>query len=256
MAPETPAWSIRLLTLVAALGPSAGTAPDATGAAPDAVREEAWLLLNSSIHMKLRAIAPALGRFDPADLADIAAQKSLELLRRAEEGAWNVGGRSAGELAGFLGQVARHGLVDHLRRRERDVQPAAAGDDDGGRSGGRAGPDLDAQPARGPAPDAAVERREFAAALRACAGELSERSRTIWLLRVFYELPSREIAAHPEIRLQPGHVDVLLQRAREALRACMERKGFAPREMPPGTFAALWRAFRMGGRPAPEGGKR
>lgn len=113
MAPETPAWSIRLLTLVSALGPSAGTAPDA-------VREEAWLLLNSSIHMKLRVIAPALGRFDPADLADIAAQKSLELLRRAEEGAWDVGGRNAGELAGFLGQVARHGLVDHLRRRERD----------------------------------------------------------------------------------------------------------------------------------------
>ena len=93
--------------------------------------------------------------------------------------------------------------------------------------------------------DARVKRGEYAAALCGCAERLKPRSRSIWLLRVLFELPSKQIATHPEVTLNPGHVDVILQRCRQIIRDCMQKLGYEPRDMPPGTFAELWKAFRL-----------
>jgi DNA-directed RNA polymerase specialized sigma24 family protein len=89
-----------------------------------------------------------------------------------------------------------------------------------------------------------VERREFARALRKCAEALDARSRLIWFFRVFYSMATKDIAIHPNIDLKTGHVDVLLQRARKAIRKCMQSSGFDPNEIPRGAFAELWSAFR------------
>jgi hypothetical protein len=56
-------------------------------------------------------------------------------------------------------------------------------------------------------------------------------------------MSSKRIAVHPEILLKPGHVDVLLQRARKAIRDCMTKKHQDPEEIPPGAFAEIWAAF-------------
>jgi DNA-directed RNA polymerase specialized sigma24 family protein len=72
---------------------------------------------------------------------------------------------------------------------------------------------------------------------------MQPRSRRIWLFRVFYEMPTRDIASHPDISLKPGHVDVLLQRCRETIRDCMRAKGHDLHEIPPGTFIEMWRCF-------------
>jgi hypothetical protein len=71
---------------------------------------------------------------------------------------------------------------------------------------------------------------------------------TVWIFRVFLEMSTRQIAAHPEIAMKPGAVDVALARTRDKVRVCMKRRGFDPRDMPPGTFAVLWAEFRLGRR--------
>ncbi|NNE43225.1 MAG: hypothetical protein HKN12_03380, partial [Gemmatimonadetes bacterium] len=99
-------------------------------------------------------------------------------------------------------------------------------------------------PARAERPEDRLERRRFAESLRDCAGQLTARDRTVWFFRVFYDLSSREIAGHPEVGLKAPHVDVILQRCRQAVRKCMDGKGYQPGDLPPGTFSELWAAFR------------
>jgi RNA polymerase sigma factor (sigma-70 family) len=164
----------------------------------------------------------------------LASEKALDLVRRLESGAWDLEGRDPGEVTGFLSTVARNGLVDlfrergrHVEHEEHEIEPAA---------GSAAAPEL---------PPVPLERKAFARSLRDCASRLTARDRTVWFFRVFYDLRSREIAQHPEVRLKPAHVDVILQRCRKAVGECMSRKGHEPGELPPGTFAELWDAFRM-----------
>jgi RNA polymerase sigma factor (sigma-70 family) len=231
---NTPRWAARLGELVHILQtPGVGAE---RAASHEAARAEAWLLLNSALlrHLNDRAKGAGLAHEDREDLA---AEKSLDLLRRVESGTWRTEGRAAGEIAAFVATVARHGIVDHHRRASRWVQPGPDGMDESPYFDRAMGPDPGS-------PLAHVERRDFVQALCDCAGQLQPRVRLAWFFRVFYDLSSKEIAAHPEIELNPAHVDVLLQRCRDGIRVCMRAKGHEPHDMPPGTFAALWKAFR------------
>jgi len=196
------------------------------GAARDEARGEVWLILNAVISRFLRGHARTLGRISAQDREDIAAQKSLDLLRRIEQGTWDMEEREPAEIAGFLSQVARYGLLDFLRadRRRKDPPPPREMDSEGMSEWGR----------------------EYVRALRQCVAHLTDRARRIWFFRVLCSMPSKEIASHPDVRLKSGHVDVVLQRARQAMRECMEQQGYEPRDMPPGTFVELWRAYRFG----------
>jgi RNA polymerase sigma factor (sigma-70 family) len=153
----------------------------------------------------------------------------------------DLSGPSAGEVSSFLSKVARNELLDMLKRESRRVEPT---DTDGPEwypgSEKSEGVTMSATDS----PDALVERREFAEALRRCAEGLDSRSRLIWFFRVFYSMATKDIAVHPRINIKTGHVDVILQRARKAIRECMNLKGFDPTEIPQGTFTELWSAFR------------
>ena len=238
-------WPVRLRELCQSLQ------DDADAAQKDAARGEAWLLLNSSIFRYLRYQRIRLGGVETADLEDIAAQKSLDLLQKSEQGTWDLTDRSPGEITSFLATVARNGLMDLMRYKGRQLLHDPVEDPDFNVSG--PDPTRTANTAvrdattRGTAdrPSLRVERREFVEALRICAEELQPRSRQVWLFRVFLDMPSKEIAIHPEVGLEPSHVDVILQRAREAVRACMAGKGYRPQDMPPGTFVMLWKTFRL-----------
>jgi RNA polymerase sigma factor (sigma-70 family) len=210
----------------------------------EAARGEAWLLLNTALVRSLRARAARFPTVSREDLEDIAAQRALELLQRAESGEWTVRGRSGPEIRSFVATVARNGLVDWFRktgRREVPLDPEP----------GRESPDGDA-PSR-QMPDDAASGREFVEALRGCVEQLALRQRRVWFFRVLLEIPSKEIAAHPDLGLKPGHVDVLVQRSRDAIRACMELKGHRPRDMPPGTFVRIWETFFKTTPAGPEG---
>ena len=175
------------------------------------------------------------------DTEDVASEKALDLLLRVESGAWDMRGHQPSEVAAFLSTVAQNGLRDLARRLRRQVPFK----DDYGPGTLQAGMDPGQGYASDDPPDALAQRREFTIALRWCADKLGRRSRLAWFFRVFYDMPSKEIAAHPEISIKCSHVDVVLNRARKAISDCMARRGFDTHEIPSGTFVELWKAFRL-----------
>lgn len=225
-APPPPRWPAALATALCALR----SAPIAQREPP---RARLWPLVHAALYASLRAQAGRIAPTAAEDLEDLASQKALELMVRAEEGAWDPGGRADHEVAGYVSRVARHALVDLARRRGRecpapddaalwDLALASRGSD----------------PAR---PEDMAAAREFAGALRGCVQALAPRTRHAWFARVYLERPSREIAA--TLGVSAAHVDVIVQRARSALRACMEGRGHRDAEARPGCFVELWRQF-------------
>jgi len=192
--------------------------------------------VKAQLRARQEAHDPQAGRVAPVsqeDLEDLASQKALELLLRAEEGAWDPGGRPDHEVAGYVSKVARHALVDLARRRGRE---SPAPDDPEAWATVLAERGGDAV-----RPEDRIVAQEFARALRACVAALAPRAQLAWYHRVFLERPSREIAA--DLGLSPAHVDVVVQRARAALRACMEQKGHRDPQLRAGAFVELWRHF-------------
>ena len=53
-------------------------------------------------------------------------------------------------------------------------------------------------------------------------------------------MSSRDIAAHPLVGVNAAHVDVLVQRARGALRDCLLSKGHVLEGEPSAAFIDLW----------------
>jgi RNA polymerase sigma factor (sigma-70 family) len=199
------------------------------------------MVLNTAIYRLLGYHSSRLGRVPGEELEDIAAEKSLDILRRIETGTWEVTARTPVDVMRFLSKTARYGLLDALRDQGRRVELDDP-DEEEWKVGG-----FEAQPAVAAIdpPDTSAERSEFSRALVECAGNLDGRSRQAWLLRAFAGLSSSEIARHPAVRRKASHVDVIVQRARRAVRECMRRKGHNPSDVPPGAFVELWSAFEL-----------
>ncbi|MGH9868523.1 MAG: sigma-70 family RNA polymerase sigma factor [Candidatus Polarisedimenticolia bacterium] len=214
--PEKILWPERIVELAA----SWRAAPD--GAEGERRLGDLWMLINLTLQRYARSAARRFGALDPEDIRDIAADKGLELLRRLASHQWDPGASTAAELCAFLAGVARHGVIDRLRALEREIRFRS----DPPEPSGLESPDL------GPA--------EHARAILDCARCLSQRARHAWFLRVFYDLPSADIARHPEVSSTSAGVDAMLRRCRQLMRACMARKGFDPGVIPAGTFTLLW----------------
>jgi len=198
-----------------------------------------WQMLNTALAEYLRQQAARMQHVSREDIEDIASKKALDLVHRIVVGKWDVLHRSPEEIASFVSTTAKHELLNLTRRAKRRVLPRDEDrpEWDVGRTG--EGQTMSMMEA----PDALVERREFAFALRDCAAQLKPRSRAVWFLRVFCDMSSKRIAAHPAVSLKVGHVDVVLQRCRKAMRECMGKKGFLSQDMPPGAFVELWKAI-------------
>jgi len=217
-------WPARLIELCEEL-----RLPDPSARA----REECWVLVRDALVRFLRGYAARQAAVNPEDLEDLASSKALEILVRVESGEWDPRGRHPAEVAGYLATVARNGLsrlAGQQARRPLSLDAETPG----------AGSLAERLPGDGVAPDVRMEAREFVEALRECAGRLQPRSRVIWFLRAALELPSRDIAAHPAVGLNVPHVDVILQRARDALRECLRSRGWTASDFPAGAFAAMW----------------
>ncbi len=202
---------------------------------------QTWKILYASLSLYLRSHCSRFGAIAQEDLEDLAAEKALDLLRRIVSRKTAFADRSEGEIASFLSTVARNELLDWVKRDARRVLPK----DEDQPEWDVGGIDQEAGMSTTDPPDVSVQRREFVDALRRCAEQLEPRSRSAWFFRVFYGMPSKDIAVHPELNLKASYVDVLLQRARRTVQDCMGRRGFDARDMPPGTFAELWSAFRL-----------
>lgn len=219
---SVPRWPARLAEAAVAL----------RGAGPrrESARAALWPVLHAALFASLRSQAGRVTWVTTEDLEDLASQKSLDLLLRVEEGSWDPGGRVEHEVAGYVARVARHALVDLARRRGRECtapeDPEAWAD---------AWVRRQETP---PRPEDRLAAREFAEALGDCLGRLAPRARDAWFGRVFLERPSREIAS--VLGVTAPHVDVIVQRARAALRRCMEAKGLRADAAHPGALVELW----------------
>lgn len=244
---DSPKWPLRLRDLCRNLGPVGRDGQY------EEVHVEVWRILRSALSIYIKCHCRRLGTVSAEDAEDLAAEKALDLLRRIVLGDSDLSGSAPGEIASFVSKTARNGLLDLLKKRRRIVEPRDNGRperDHGGETG------LVSTMAVTVPPDAAVQRKEFARTLVACTEKLAPQARLVWLFRVFYSMATKDIAVHPEVCLKAGHVDVVLQRARQAVRDCMRRGGFDPEDVLPGTFTELWRAFRMERMRAPDGSAR
>ncbi|MFQ5599156.1 MAG: sigma-70 family RNA polymerase sigma factor [Candidatus Krumholzibacteriia bacterium] len=221
------AWPASLAALARTFQGSFGTGTDAEAAF--------WLLLRHVLHSRLCAERRRTGWIPDEDVADLCSEKSLNLVRRIDEGKWDPASSRPAELASYLTVVARNALIDHLRRVAHNEEMATQG----------------RPPQRTPvhleAPDLPVQRRRFVEQLVACVRALKPLQQRIWFFRVMLDMPSRLIASHPEVNLKAAHVDVIQQRCRKSVSACMRARGFDAHEMPPGTFTELWKMFRQAG---------
>jgi DNA-directed RNA polymerase specialized sigma24 family protein len=201
-------------------------------------RGQLWLILNSVIFRSANYHASRYGGVPREELEDLAAQKALDLLTRLQSGDLDLSDREPQQLMAYLSSVAEHGLMDLFRQRGRSAQPIDKSSPEG--------PGVTvANPAAASNPEHRVASKTYAKALRNCAGKLENRARTIWIFRALYEMTSKEISSHPEVRVKPSYIDVILQRTRDVLRECMRRHGHDTHQIPPGVAVELWRAFRL-----------
>ncbi|MFN0150448.1 MAG: sigma-70 family RNA polymerase sigma factor [bacterium] len=233
-APRTePAWPARLREILLSIGVGGGV-----DAHRQAQRAEAWVLINSGLRRYVRMHATGR-RLEPEDIEDIASTKALDLIRRAESGEWQVRDRAPAEVAAYLSTIARNALVDLARRERLFVRSEGSSEDELDRDANALQHSMPGTTAA----DLPIDRARYAALLRCCIESLQPRARRIWLFRVLHDMPTRDIASHPDVSLKPAHVDVVLQRCRDTIRECVATRGYDPHEMPPGTVAELWDHF-------------
>jgi RNA polymerase sigma factor (sigma-70 family) len=221
--PPGPIWAERIEPALEALR-------SAAPGARDGARAELWRLVHAALFATLRAQAGRIAPVSQEDLEDIASGKALELLQQAEGTEWSVAGRSPREVAGFVARVARNGLVDLARRRGREAPPPEDAD-----AWDRAVTDAGNEVTD---PLELTSAREFVSSLRDCVVGLTPRARKVWMQRVVLDRPSREAAG--ALGLSIANVDVMAQRARDALAACMAAKGHRVAALHPRAFVALW----------------
>jgi RNA polymerase sigma-70 factor (ECF subfamily) len=165
-----------------------------------------WIALLARDHAgKLAAIARREG-VGAADALDVVQDAFHTLLQRPEAEAL----RSSSDDAVRLLSVIVRNAARNLRRRHHHARPHVDVDDAG-------------LVAHDPSPDDALDRAAAATQLVGCMTQLGDVHRHVVTLRVLEELSGDEAAA--ALGLTPGHVAVLLHRARKQLERCMQQAG-------------------------------
>ena len=146
-----------------------------------------------------------------------------ETLVAALAGAAGFGGRS--NLRTWLTGILKHKVVDAIRRsaREATLLPAEPDVSEFDASFDARGHWADA-PSTWSDPDAALEQKQFFAALEACLARLPAKTAEAFMMREHLGLETADICK--ELAVTPTHCWVLLYRARMALRQCLEAGWF------------------------------
>src|SRR5262245_15536414 len=176
----------------------------------------------SDFRSRVEGERPYLLRFAALQLRDRHAAEDVvqETLLAALAGEASFGGRS--NLRTWLTGILKHKIIDAIRRSSRDaLLPADAAELDAffAEDGHWASP-----PAAWSHPDAALEQKDFFAALEACLQRLPQKIAQTFMMREHLGLETDEICK--ELAITPTHCWVLLYRARMALRECLNKEWF------------------------------
>lgn len=144
-----------------------------------------------------------------------------ETLLAALAGEAGFAGRS--NLRTWLTGILKHKIIDAMRRLARETPlPEEESEPDGlfdGRGHWRE------PPSPWEDPDAALEQKQFLAALERCLAGLPQKTAQAFMMREHLGFETGDICK--ELGVTPTHCWVLLYRARMALRECLQQSWFA-----------------------------
>lgn len=183
----------------------------------------------------IAAVRRDMLRFARLQLRDAALAEDAvqEALLAALTGERQFSGRSA--LKTWVFGILRNKIVDQIRRTGRTTNISALTDDEHDLDESLAAlfkPDDHWQPNERPAdwgdPEQSLNDRQFWEVFEACLEHLPENTARVFMMREFLEFETAEVCR--ELGLSVTNCNVILHRARNGLRRCLERSWFAPGE--------------------------
>ncbi len=176
-------------------------------------------------------------RFTRLQLRDehLAEDVVQDALAAALTGKRQFEGRSA--LKTWVFGILRNKIVDAIRVRSRTVNVGALADEEAGLDEAfeslfkpNAHWHPEARPRDWGDPEAALRQDQFWVVFEACLDHLPANTARVFMMREFLEFDTAEVCA--ELSLSSGNCHVILHRARNALRRCLEKSWFAGEEAP------------------------
>lgn len=171
-------------------------------------------------------------RFARLQLRDVHLAEDVvqETLAAALTGQRKFEGRSA--VKTWVFGILRNKIVDAIRVRSRSVNVGSLTDDDIGldeafealfKSNANWHPE--ARPRDWGDPEAALHQEQFWVVFDACLNHLPPNTARVFMMREFLEFDTDEVCA--ELRISVSNCHVILHRARNGLRRCLEQSWFA-----------------------------
>ena len=179
----------------------------------------------------LRALRPGMIRFARLQLRDdqLAEDVVQDALIAAMAGAKGFAGRSA--LNTWVLAILRNKIADAIRQRSRSINISALAPEEEGldqafealfRPNAHWTPE--SRPGDWGDPEEALRQQQFWAVLDACLKHLPENTARVFMMREFLEFDTSEIC--DELAISTSNCHVILHRARNALRSCLEQSWF------------------------------
>lgn len=171
-------------------------------------------------------------RFANLQLRDVQLAEDVvqEALVAAVAGQREFEGRSA--LKTWVFGILRNKIVDAIRLRSRSINVSSLSDDEAGLDEAFENlfkPNAHWQPGARPRdwgdPEASMHQDQFWKVFDACINHLPPNTARVFMMREFLEFDTDEVCA--ELRISNSNCHVILHRARNALRRCLEKSWFA-----------------------------
>ena len=167
-----------------------------------------------------------------AALAEDAVQEALIAALSGEQ---RFAGRSA--LKTWVFGILRNKIVDLIRQNSRTTQFSALTDDEAAmdeawetlfKENDHWAPAC--RPQRWVDPEESLRERQFWDVFEICLNHLPENTARVFMMREFLEFETTEVCS--ELQISTSNCNVILYRARNGLRRCLENGWFAPGERP------------------------
>lgn len=171
-------------------------------------------------------------RFAGLQLRDDAAAEDVvqEALAAALDGQKSFAGRAA--LKTWVFAILRNKIVDAIRQRSRTVNISSLSAEEEAMDETfdslfkpNAHWQPDARPSAWGDPEAALDQEQFWAVFEACLKFLPANTARVFMMREFLEFGTDEVCA--ELKISTSNCHVILHRARNGLRRCLEKNWFA-----------------------------